>query len=71
MQSLGNEKGMGMKVGDEIRNPNGGKGEECELGYELEMTCRRKGMTASLVMRGNRWEWRARIREEGSGRTED
>src|SRR6218665_2552179 len=29
-----------------------------ELGYELEMACRRKGLTASLVMCGNRWDWR-------------
>jgi len=34
---------------------------DSELGYELEMACMRKKLTASLVMCRNRWDWGARI----------
>src|SRR6218665_1421688 len=30
---------------------------DSELGYELEMACMRKKLTASLVMCRNRWDW--------------
>src|SRR6218665_3044827 len=61
---LGDEKGRGKKIGDERRNPSGGKGEECEL--ERVRTFRREELAASGLMYDNRWKWKG----EKKGRLE-
>src|SRR6218665_1370098 len=42
---------------DQTGPDQGSTGPYSKLGYELEMACRRKELTASLVMCGNRWDW--------------